>query len=68
MPAPKNNINAVKPVEKKASTHLHIRVVPREKAAFERQAISQGKSLAAWVIQTLNKELECSDQEQSNRQ
>lgn len=47
----KGNQNAVKD-EGKATSHLHIRVTPEQKAAWVKAAA--GKKLSGWVIETLN--------------
>ena len=46
-----NNKNAVKD-EGKATSHLHIRVNPEQKAAWVKAA--DGKKLSEWVIDALN--------------
>jgi hypothetical protein len=46
-----NNKNAVKD-EGKATSHLHIRVTPEQKATWVKAA--NGKKLSEWVIETLN--------------
>lgn len=48
----KGNQNAVKD-DGKATSHLHIRVTPQQKAAWVHAA--GGRKLSEWVIDTLNK-------------
>ncbi|MFA7301884.1 MAG: hypothetical protein WC069_06260 [Candidatus Shapirobacteria bacterium] len=54
MPAPEKNQNAVKDEAEVASSFLHIRAVPREKAAWVKAAKRAKQKLAAWVTETLN--------------
>ena len=46
--------NALKAPERRADTHLHIRVKSADKARWEACAASQGVSLSQWVIYFLN--------------
>lgn len=55
MPAPKGSKNAQKGDEP-ASSFLHVRVTPRDKAGWVRASQASGLKLAEWVIQALNKE------------
>lgn len=55
MPAPKNNQNARKDEDDKASSFLYARVRPEHKAHWVRHARKRG-GLSAWTIATLNKE------------
>jgi hypothetical protein len=54
MPAPKNNQYAAK--DDPATSFLHIRATPREKARWVRQAHAKhpSRKLAPWVTDTLN--------------
>ena len=54
MPAPQKNQNAAKEDAQRASSFLHARVVPGDKAAWVKAAKREGKKLAAWVVDTLN--------------
>lgn len=54
MPAPENNQNAAKDVADKATSFLHVRAVPRDKAGWVKAAKRSGKKLAEWVTETLN--------------
>ena len=56
MPAPEKNQNALKDDDQKASSFLHIRAHPRDKAAWVKAAKRQQQKLAAWVTETLNRE------------
>jgi len=55
MAAPVKNQNAAKAEADKATSFLHIRVVPREKSAWVRAANRRGKKLAEWVTDSLNR-------------
>ena len=55
MPAPEKNQNAVKDEADVASSFLHVRVVPREKAAWVKAAKRRKKKLAEWTTETLNR-------------
>lgn len=55
MPAPKENQNAAKPQAEKASSFLHIRAVPRDKAGWVRAAALRQQKLAEWVTAALNR-------------
>lgn len=55
MSAPLNNQNAVKEEAERASSFLHVRAVPRDKAGWVRAAQRRGQKLAAWVTETLNR-------------
>lgn len=55
MPAPEKNQNAVKDEVDVASSFLHVRVVPRDKAAWVKAAAWRKKKLAAWTTETLNR-------------
>jgi hypothetical protein len=55
MPAPPGNENAVKRSSDKATSFLHIRAVPREKAAWVRAANRSRQNLAQWVTDQLNR-------------
>ncbi len=37
-----------------ASDHMHLRVPPDNKAAWQAKAEAAGKSLSTWVVDTLN--------------
>jgi len=54
MSAPKNNQNAAKPEDEKATSFLYIRVSPREKSRWVRAARLAGKNLSEWVLEKLN--------------
>jgi hypothetical protein len=54
MPAPEKNQNAVKDEADVASSFLHVRVVPRDKAAWVKAAKRRKKKLAEWTTETLN--------------
>ncbi len=54
MPAPEKNQNAVKDEADVASSFLHVRVVPRDKAAWVKAAKRRKKKLANWTTETLN--------------
>lgn len=54
MTAPLNNQNAVKDEAELASSFLHIRAVPRDKAGWVKAAKRSRMKLAAWVTATLN--------------
>ncbi len=54
MPATANNQNAVKDEADVASSVLHIRAVPRDKAGWVKAAKRRGQKLAAWVTEELN--------------
>jgi predicted HicB family RNase H-like nuclease len=54
MPAPAENQNAAKDEANVASSFLHVRVVPREKAAWVKAAKRRKKKLAEWTTETLN--------------
>ena len=56
MSAPQNNSNAVKEDADRASSFLHIRCRPDEKAAWVRAASAHDKKLARWVTDVLNRE------------
>ena len=56
MSAPEKNKNAAKDEGAKASSFLHIRAVPLEKAAWVKSAAKSKKKLAEWVTDALNKE------------
>lgn len=55
MPAPKNNRHAAKPEGEAATSVLHIRVTPAEKAAYVKAA--KGGKLSEWVRQALAQQL-----------
>lgn len=54
MPAPLLNQNAAKPGPDRASSFLHIRAIPHDKAGWVKAANKQKIKLAAWVTETLN--------------
>jgi predicted HicB family RNase H-like nuclease len=54
MPAPEQNQNAVKDVADKATSFLHVRAVPRDKAGWVKAAKRSRRKLAEWVTETLN--------------
>lgn len=54
MPAPKDNQNAVKGEADVASSFLHVRAVPRDKAGWVKAAKRRKQKLAEWVTETLN--------------
>jgi hypothetical protein len=54
MPAPEKNQNAVKDEADVASSFLHIRAVPRDKAGWVKAAKRRKQKLAGWVTETLN--------------
>lgn len=54
MPAPERNQNSVKLEEDKATSFLHMRAVPRDKAAWTKAAAKAGESLAGWATEVLN--------------
>jgi hypothetical protein len=54
MSAPDKNQNAVKDEADVASSFLHIRAVPRHKAAWVKAAKRQRMKLAEWTTATLN--------------
>jgi predicted HicB family RNase H-like nuclease len=54
MPAPEQNKNAAKDEAERASSFLHIRAVPRDKAAWVKAAKRRKKKLAEWATETLN--------------
>ena len=54
MPAPEKNQNAAKDEADKASSFLHVRAVPRDKAGWVKAAKRARKKLAVWVTDTLN--------------
>lgn len=54
MPAPDKNKNAVKDVADKATSFLHVRAVPRDKAGWVKAAKRSRQKLAEWVTDTLN--------------
>lgn len=43
-----------KPEGQVATSHLHIRVKPRDKAAWVKAAQRRGMTLSEWVVDTLN--------------
>ena len=55
MPPPEKNKNAVKDEADVASSFLHVRVVPRDKAAWVRAAKRRKQKLAEWTTETLNR-------------
>lgn len=55
MSAAKGNQTALKGAVA-ATSHLHIRVTPQDKAGWVRAAA--GRKLAAWVVETLNYRVE----------
>lgn len=42
----------------KPTAVIYVRVAPEEKARYERQARSEGRSLSNWVRQVLTREVE----------
>ena len=54
MPAPEKNQNAAKDVADKATSFLHVRAVPRDKAGWVQAAKRARQKLAEWVTDTLN--------------
>lgn len=54
MSAPTKNQNAVKDEADVASSFLHVRAVPRDKAGWVKAAKRRKQKLAAWVTATLN--------------
>lgn len=54
MSAPEKNQNAVKDESERASSFLHVRAVPHEKAGWVKAAKRRKKKLAEWVTATLN--------------
>jgi len=50
----KSNQNALKAPERRADSHLHIRVKSADKALWEAQAKREGVPLSVWVIYLLN--------------
>jgi len=54
MPAPQNNQNAAKDEADIASSFLHVRAVPRDKAGWVKAAKRRKQKLAEWVVTTLN--------------
>ena len=54
MPAPEKNQNAVKDEADVASSFLHVRAVPSDKAAWVKAAKRRKKKLAEWTTETLN--------------
>ena len=54
MSAPKQNQNATKDETELASSVLHVRVKPRDKAGWVKAAARSRSKLAAWVTDTLN--------------
>jgi predicted HicB family RNase H-like nuclease len=54
MPAPEKNQNAAKGEADKATSFLHVRAVPRDKAGWVKAAKRSSKNLAEWVTATLN--------------
>ncbi len=54
MPASEKNQNAVKEDAQLASSFLHVRAVPRDKAGWVKAAKRRNTKLAAWVTETLN--------------
>lgn len=57
MSAPKGNRNAAKPYP--ATSHLHLRIQRRRKAAYVRAA--KGKPLSEWVTDNLDKAADYKD-------
>jgi hypothetical protein len=55
MGAPTANDNAAKPAGEKATSFLHIRAVPKERAKWDKAAVRAGVKLARWARQTLNR-------------
>ena len=53
MPAAKGSKNAQKG-DAVASSFLHVRVTPRDKAGWVKAAQASGLKLAEWVVKTLN--------------
>jgi len=53
MPAPKENRNAAKPQNLVASSILHIRCTPAQKARWKMLADNAGQKLSKWVIERL---------------
>jgi hypothetical protein len=51
--APKKNRNAAKPESLVASSILHIRCTPAQKARWKMLAENTGKKLSQWVIEKL---------------
>lgn len=58
MPAPNGNHNAAKDEADKATSFLHVRAVPRDKAAWVKAAKRARQKLAEWVTATLNRAAE----------
>jgi len=54
MPAPEKNQNAAKDEADKATSFLHVRAVPRDKAGWVKAAKRSRQNLASWVTATLN--------------
>ena len=50
----KSNQNALKAPERRADSHLHIRVKSADKALWEAQAANAGIPLSVWVVHFLN--------------
>ena len=46
--------NALKAPERRADSHLHIRVKSADKALWEAQAANAGIPLSVWVVHFLN--------------
>lgn len=54
MPAPEKNQFAAKDLADKATSFLHVRAIPRDKAGWVKAAKRSRKKLAEWVTETLN--------------
>jgi hypothetical protein len=54
MPAPKNNKNAQKKPEDRATSFLYLNITPTQKSIWVREAQKNNMRLTAWATQALN--------------